>query len=341
MKKILGAVTLVLALVSCGTSSTENKENQKLLFYAGLQEDHAALIADKFTKETGINTEFVRMSSGETLARLKAEKNNMVASVWYGGPIDAIIAANHEGLLENYISPTAKEIPDQFKDKDGAWTGIYVGYLGFVGNKALLEKLGEPMPTSWEELLKPKFKGELAVAHPGSSGTSYTMLATLVQLMGEEKAFEYLNKLDGQIRQYTKSGTAPGRMVGNGELALGITFLHDAIKYKLEGYKDIEVSVPSEGTGYEIGGVALLKNAPNPEGAKKFIDWVLTAPIQELGQTVGSFQFLTNVNAKNPKEADGIKDAKLIDYNFEWAGTHRKELVEKFTKNVNSNVPTK
>lgn len=127
---------------------------------------------------------------------------------------------------------------------------------------------------SWADLLDPKL-GEIVVAHPGSSGTAYTMLASLVQMMGEEKAMEYFVKLNDQIRQYTKSGTAPGRMVGSQEAALGITFLHDAIKYHKEGYKDIIISAPSEGTGYEIGAVALLKNAPNEKAAKKFIDWVL------------------------------------------------------------------
>lgn len=339
MKKIFTIFLMLFSLFSCGSAKEETQE--KLVFYAGLQEDHAALIAEKFTKETGIPTEFVRMSSGETLARLKAEKNNMVASVWYGGPVDGIIAANEEGLIEPYISPNANDIKEQFKDKDGTWTGIYVGYLGFVGNKKILEEKGIKMPTSWNDLLDPKLTKEIAVAHPGSSGTSYTMLASLVQLMGEKEALDYLIKLDGQIRQYTKSGTAPGRMVGSGEVALGITFLHDAIKYYKEGYTDIILSSPIEGTGYEIGAVALLKNAPNQEAAKKFIDWVLTKDVQELGKTVGSFQFLTNVNAVSPEEADQVKDTKLIDYNFDWAGKNRKDLVEKFTKATSAAIPTK
>ncbi|WP_064591799.1 ABC transporter substrate-binding protein [Streptobacillus moniliformis] len=342
MKKLLISILLGAFLFSCGSNSENtSKSEEKLVFYAGLQEDHAALIAEKFTDETGIPTEFVRMSSGETLARLKAEKNNMVASVWYGGPVDGIIAADAEGLVEAYNSPTAEEILDQFKSGDGRWTGIYVGYLGFVGNKKILKEKGLEMPKSWQDLLDPKFKGEIVVAHPGSSGTAYTMLATLVQLMGEEQAMSYFKQLDGQIRQYTKSGTAPGRMVGSGEVALGITFLHDAIKYQKEGYSDIIISSPNEGTGYEIGAVALLKNAPNSTAAKKFIDWVLTKEVQELGKTVGSFQFLTNKNAVAPEEAEPIKNTKLINYDFEWAGKNRKNLVEKYTKETSSTIPQK
>ncbi len=342
MKKFLTIMCLLavmISIVACGGKSSETKE--KLVFYAGLQEDHAAMIAQEFTKATGIPAEFVRMSSGETLARIKAEKNNMVASVWYGGPVDGIIAADAEGLIEAYKSPTAAEIKDQFKSADGRWTGIYSGYLGFVGNKKILAEKGLEMPKSWADLLKPGYKGEIVVAHPGSSGTAYTMLAALVQAMGEKEALDYFVKLNGQIRQYTKSGTAPGRMVGSGEAAVGITFLHDAIKYQKEGYTDIIIQSPAEGTGYEIGAVALLKNAPDQSAAKKFIDWVLTKEVQEKGQTVGSFQFLTNKKAVNPKEAEPIKDTKLVNYDFEWAGKHRKELVEKFTKATSTTIPKK
>lgn len=338
MKKILLSIFTALTLFSCGNS---NKEQEKLIFYAGLQEDHAALIAQEFEKATGIQTEFVRMSSGETVARLKSERENMTASVWYGGPVDGIIAANAEGLIEPYISPEAANIKPEFKDPNGAWTGIYVGYLGFVGNKKILEEKNLQMPQSWADLLKPEFKNEIVVAHPGSSGTAYTMLATLVQLMGEEQAMDYLQKLNGQVRQYTKSGTAPGRMVGMGEATIGITFLHDGIKYQKEGYSDIILSSPSEGTGYEIGGVALLKNAPNEAAAKKFIDWVLTADVQNMGKTVGSFQFLTNVNATNPDEAKEIENTKLIEYDFDWAGKNRKRLVNEFTVKTNVKAPEK
>lgn len=340
MKKILFALALGISLFSCG-AKTEEKKPEKLIFYAGLQEDHAALIAQKFEEETGIPTEFVRMSSGETVARLKSEKDNMTASVWYGGPVDGMIAANEEGLIEPYTSPEAQNIKDDFKDPNGVWTGIYVGYLGFVGNKKILEEKGIKMPTSWEDLLKPEYKNEIVVAHPGSSGTAYTMLAALVQMMGEEKAMQYFKQLNGQIRQYTKSGTAPGRMVGMGEATIGITFLHDAIKYQKEGYSDIIISSPSEGTGYEIGGVALLKNAPNPDAAKKFIDWALSADVQNLGKTVGSYQFLTNKNATNPEEAKPIENTKLIKYDFDWAGKNKKRLVDEFTKQTNAEAPKK
>lgn len=327
---LLLAGTFALTVAGCGGG--EQKKAQEVTVYCGLMEDFMVKGVQEFQKETGIKVNAVRMSSGEIMGRLKAEKNNPKASVWWGGPADGFIQAKDEGLLEKYVSPSAAEIPDKFKDKDGFWTGIYVGYLGFANNQKLLEERGIPVPQSWEDLLDPRLKGQVVSANPGSSGTAYTTLATVVQLMGEEKGMEYMIALDGQIKNYQKSGTAPARMAGQGEAIVGITFLHDAIKYRDEGMKDLVLSAPKEGTGYEVGAIAMIKGGPDAEAAKKFIDWAMSKKGQELGQTAGSYQFLTNPNAQPPKQADELKDTKLIDYDMEWAGKNKARLVEAWSK---------
>lgn len=322
-------------LAGCGSKpSSETAKPQKLTLYCGLMEDHMVKAVQEFEKETGIKVDAVRMSSGEIMGRIKAEKNNPKASVWFGGPADAFVQAKEEGLLEKYASPNAAKIPVQFKDADGYWTGIYNGYLGFVSNQKLLNEKGIAAPKSWDDLLKPEFKGQVVLANPGSSGTAYTMLATIVQIMGEEKGLEYMKKLHGQVKTYPKSGTAPGRMAGQGEAIVGLSFLHDGIKYREEGMKDIVLSAPSEGTGYEIGSVAIIKGGPDQEAAKKFVDWALSKKGQELGQQVGSYQFLTNPEAQAPKQAEELKDTKLIKYDLEWAGKHKNELVEKWNNAI-------
>ncbi len=342
--KIVSLLLVVMLVTACSGGSSNNgdgdNEELSLTIYAGLMEDHAILAAREFEEATGVKTNFVRMSSGETLARILAEKENMSASIWYGGPVDAYIAAMADDMLVPYVSPNADQIPDQFKDPEGYWTGIYSGYLGFVLDKEWFEENNYDYPTSWQDLLKPEFKGQIVTAHPGSSGTAYTMLATLIQLMGEDEAMEYVSKFNQQIRQYTKSGTAPGRMVGLKEIPIGITFLHDAVKYRIEGFKDIVISAPSEGTGFEIGGVAILNGGPDQEAAKKFVDWALTKEAQELGSVVGSYQFLTNPNAQPPEEAQELASTKLIDYDFVWAGTNRSALVEKFNEATQTTPPT-
>lgn len=346
MKKILSivlVVVLVLSLAACsGKDEKEDgkRSDLKLTVYAGLQEDHALLAVKEFEKATGVKTEMIRMSGGEIFARIKAEKENPSASVWYGGGALTFMAADNEGLLEPYKSPNAEDIPAQFKDPEGAWTGIYVGYLGIEGNQKWLEDNGLELPKTWDELLKPEFEGNIVIAHPGSSSTAYNFLATILQIKGEEAGFEYLQQFNGQVRQYTKSGSAPGRMAGMGEAPIAIGFLHDAIKYQKEGYKDLIFTAAEEGTGYEIGAAAIIKDGPDQEAAQMFIDWCLSKEGQELGKTVGSYQFLTNPNAEPPEEASTLKGTNLIDYDFQWAADNRETFLEKFMELTKTTPPT-
>lgn len=335
-------LTIAMCLLGgCGestskeTSSNKTKETPKeLTMYIGVVEEQALVIAKNFEKETGIKVNFVRMSGGETMGRIRAEKDNPKASVWYGGPADSFIAAKKEGLLQPYKSPNAEIIPDKFKDKEGYWTGIYQGYLGFVCDGRFFEENNLELPTSWDDLLKPEFKGHIIVANPGSSGTAYTLLSTMVQLRDEEKALAYMAKLNKQIKQYTKSGSAPAKSAALGEAAIGITFIHNGIRHIQEGFTNIKLSVPTDGTGYEVGSMAILKGAPELEAAKIFVDWALTKECQELGQKHGSYQFLTNPNANPPEKALKFKDTKLIDYDLEWSGDNRNRLVEAWNEAI-------
>jgi iron(III) transport system substrate-binding protein len=137
-----------------------------------------------------------------------------------------------QGLSLEYKSPTLPQLQgwaQQQAQQSGYKTvGIYSGPLGFGYNTELLAKKKMPMPKTWNDLLKPALKGEIQVANPASSGTAYTMVATLVQMMGEDKAFEYLKKLHKNISQYTRSGTGPIKAAARGETTVSISFVHDA-----------------------------------------------------------------------------------------------------------------
>ena len=157
---------------------------------------------------------------------------------------------------------------------DNRTVGVYSGALGFGYNKDLLAKNGLPEPKCWADLIKPEYKGHIQIANPNSSGTAYTMLATMVQLMGEDEGFEYLKALHKNVNQYTKSGSAPIKAAGLGETTIGIVFLHDAVAQAAAGFPIVPVA-PCEGTGYEIGSMSIIKGARNEDEAKKFYDWAL------------------------------------------------------------------
>ncbi len=321
------------------------------------QEDWCVAMTQKFQEETGIATSYVRLSSGESLARIRAAADNPEFSVWWGGPADAFIAANEEGLLEDYESPNAEAIPADYQDPEANWVGVYVGALGFCSNVDILEELGVEAPTSWEDLLAPELKGFVAMAHPATSGTAFTAFWTVVTLSADEMeaaeegtgydeegaptqeaidaAFEYFAALHQNILQYTRSGSAPGTLAGQGEIAVAVIFSHDCVKLQQEGFEGIlTTTFPEEGTGYEIGGMAILAGAPELEAAKVWFDWVLTAEAQEIGPTVNSLQLPTNPDAAVSELAVKLEDILVVDYNFQAAGANRTAMTERFDEEI-------
>ncbi len=207
--------------------------------------------------------------------------------------------------------------------------------LGYSVNTKLLAEDKLTMPQSWVDLTKPEYKGLVQIASPQSSGTAYTALATMVQLWGEEKAFEYLAKLHANVGQYTKSGSAPGKAAARGETRIGLGFLHDHAKQIKNGFP-LQLVVPAEGTGYEIGGLSIIKNGRNLDNAKKFVDFMLSKEGQEIGGTIDMFQVPTNITAAVPKEAIRLEDVNLIDYDFVEFGTEkmRSHLIDRWVKEI-------
>jgi len=299
------------------------------------EEPFCVAMVEAFQAQTGIPTSFVRMSSGEALARLRAGAEAPEFDVWWGGPADGQIAAAAEGLVEPYVSPNAAAIADTQKAADGTWTGVYVGALGLCVNQQVIDELGIEIPDSWDDLLDPALVGNVAVAHPASSGTAYTTFYTqVIRLGGEDEAMAYMQQLHPNILQYTTSGSAPGQMAGRGEVAVGIIFSHDCVKNIEGGFSDLVVSFPTDGTGYEIGAVALVANAQYPDNAKAWIDWSLTAPAQEIGPTVGAFQLPTNPDAAVSDLSVALSEVNLVDYDFQAAGEARTRLTQRFEDEV-------
>ncbi len=211
-----------------------------------------------------------------------------------------------------------------------------LGY-GFNTDEIASRKIAAP--ACWADLLKPDFKGEIQMADPNSSGTAYTMLATITQLMGEDAAFDYLKKLHANIDHYTTSGAAPVQSVARGEIAVGIAFQHDLISAATKGGK-INVVSPCEGTGYEVGSMSIVKGARNLEEAKAFYDWALTPEAQELGAKNNQFQLPSNRAAVIPPQAPDLTKLKLIAYDFDKYGSsaERKRLLAKCDWDV-KNLP--
>jgi iron(III) transport system substrate-binding protein len=332
-KQVLAATVALFSLVV--------QAQGQVNIICSVQAEWCNMIGTVYARTTGTKINISMKGSGEALAQLIAEKDNPKTDIWFGGTGDPHLQAAEQGLSLEYKSPSLPQLhpwaQQQAQQAGFKTVGIYSGPLGFGYNPELLAKKKLPVPQSWADLLKAEYKGDIQVANPGSSGTAYTMVATLVQLMGEDKAFDYLKRLHKNISQYTRSGTGPIKAVARGETAVSISFVHDGPGEKMNGFP-VETVTPSEGTGAEIGSMSIIKGARNLEAAKKFYEWALTPAAQEMAAAAKQFQLPSNKAAKNDPRIPDFKKIKFIHYDYAkyGASAERRRLIAKWEKEVNS-----
>ena len=334
MKLIIG---LVLALAAAATSA-----QAPLTVYCSIIDEQCRAGVAAFERSSGTKVSMVRRGTGETYAQIRAEASSPRGDVWWGGPGDPHMQAAEEGLLEEYKSPRLAELhPWAVRLAELSkyrTTGIYLGALGLGYNTEVLKKKNIPAPRCWADLLDAKFRDEVQIADPNSSGTAYVMLATMVQLMGEDQGFAYLKALHRNVNQYTKSGIAPVKSTASGENGVGIAFLHDMVTMRVQG-APIQTVAPCEGTGYEIGAVSLIKGRKNAEAARRFVDWTLSAEAQKVvGVDQNIYSIPSNKAAPVHAQAPNIASIKLINYDSAKYGSsaERNRLLKKWGDEVKS-----
>jgi iron(III) transport system substrate-binding protein len=334
MRKHILAAALALASAAASAQGQVN-------IICSVQAEWCNMISTVYARTTGTKVNLSMKGSGEALAQLVAERENPKTDVWFGGTGDPHLQAAEQGLSLEYKSPALSQLQpwsqQQAKQSGYKTVGIYSGPLGFGYNTELLAKKKIPAPKSWADLLIPIYKGEILVANPAASGTAYTMVATLVQLMGEDKAFDYMKALHKNVSQYMRSGTGPIKAVARGESALSISFVHDGPGEKMNGFP-VETITPAEGTGAEIGSMSIIKGARNLDAAKKFYEWALTPAAQEMAAAARQFQVPSNKAAKVDPRVPDFRQIKFISYDYAkyGASAERKRLIAKWEKEINS-----
>lgn len=324
-------LSLLLALAALAERPALAAE--EVVVYSSVDEENAKKLLDAFTRATGIQVRFTFLSSGPAVARLEAEKVNPRADVWFGAPSENHVAAKEKGLTQPYVSPNAKDLDPKFRDKDGYWTSFYMNPLGLGVNTKALKDRGAAMPTSWEDLLKPELRNQIQMPSPQTSGTGYNMVAALVQMWGEDRAFDYLKKLHPNIQTYTQSGTAPSKAAAIGQATIGIQFTPAFLQLADEGYP-LQLVFPKEGVGFEAPAISIVRGAPHPEAAKKLVDWFLTLPAQNALTDAKTYFFPVHPKAKPTKGLPAFDQIPVMSYDAVWAGQNKKRLVDRWINEV-------
>ncbi|MBN2859615.1 MAG: ABC transporter substrate-binding protein [Sphaerochaetaceae bacterium] len=339
MNTLRKAVSLVLLVAFCASSAFAAGAQEQvetggtLNVYSIMPEKYATTIFEEFTNDTGIEVNFVRLSSGEALARIIAEKGNPQVDVLWGGPADTYEAGILEDVFAQYVPSESQEIPARFRSPDGYWTGIGVIPLTFMSNTAFLEEKGLEPPTSWNDLLDPAYRNSLQMADARTSGTATERIYSLVQALGEDQAFEYQKKLHQNIQLYTKGGAGGAMPVATGQAGAGIFYIVDALDIQQQGY-DLQISYPKEGVTYGVEAAGIIKGAKNLSAAKRMMDWAST---ERLGQVmvenrINYIPTRPDVTVTNP--ALDMSKVTLLEADASWKGENRSRFVERWIDEV-------
>jgi iron(III) transport system substrate-binding protein len=327
---------MLVAAALCAVFAVQAvRAGERLRAYAGTEEPVAQEIFSAFEKETGIKVEWVRLSGGEAITRIEAEKANPQGGIWMGGVGTMHIELKNKGLTAPYSSPAANNVPDKFRDPDKFWIGLYVGPITFCYNTKRLAELGLPVPKGWMDLIKPEYKNQVRVAHPSTSGTAYNMITNIIRIFNgdEDKAFDYLKKLSGSVDQFTRSGSAPGKGVAIGEVPIAIGYRHDQLRLKSQG-APIEIVYPEEGSGYETASMSLIANGPDQVEAKKLYNFILTSPA--VAEIFKNWFFVTPQASMDPNGE--FNSLKLVNQDDLWDAANKTRLVDRWNREITSNV---
>ncbi len=306
-----------------------------ITLYTSYEEDELAAFLEAMKADLpDVNVDVLRLSTGDLRARMLAEADNPKHDVIWGWAATSMVDPRITAMLEPYSPADIDKVPARFRDKDGYWFAT-TGYMGaFCVNNEEMAKDDLPMPTSWQDLIKPEYEGKLVMPNPASSGTGYLHVASILQMMGEEEGWAYLDALDKNMDQYIKSGSKPCNAASAGENTIGISFALRAIKNIDEGYP-ITMVIPSEGAGHELEANALMKTSQNKEDAKKFLDWTVSKGAEAEYNKWKSIVTMQGRDMPEKFTSAGLPDdisTVLFEVDYGWAAENRDRIIAEWQK---------
>ena len=320
MKKFFALVLVMMLLVTASAALADGS----LVVYSPHDADPLnAGVAMFQAAYPDIDVQVIAAGTGELCQRIVAESENPQGDVLWGGGADTL--AGYVDYFEAYVCANDDVIGDAYKDADDMWIGESPLPMVFIYNKNLIAE--EDVPKTWDDLCNEALKGKIAYASPAKSGSAYTQLCTMLFSKdtideGWELVFNFIKNLDGKVQD--SSGNCH-KLVASGEYAVGVTIEKSAVLYN--DNPDIGYVYPAKNSAVPDG-VALIKNCPNPDNAKLFIDFVTGLECQ----TAQNADW-----ARRPVRSDltpvglvGLDTLDLGNYDFAYAAKNKAEIVEKW-----------
>ncbi len=338
MRRVTVAVTcMLLATLVVGTGVSA--QGGTVVIYSALDASVTSEVLKAFEQLSGLKTEALTLAAAGTLAtRIRAEKVRPQADIFMGGSADFHAPLAREGLLEAYKSSRLADakLATQFYDPNGYWYGWYIGALAIMYNRDRFEREMAPRgikpPASWDDLLNPAFRGQVVLPSPVTTGGGFIFMAAQIFRLGsEDRAFDWLKQL-AQNASFTPTAPAGITLVSRGEALVGMNWGHDIRAMAVNQGFPVEIVFPSD-TATEIGAVSIIKGGPNPDGARRFVDFMLGRVPQDINAKYG-LRYPTRPDAPVPLGMPGLTTLKFVNYNRQWAIDNMQRLRDKWQREI-------
>ncbi len=324
---------LAAALSALATAQAWAQGKTRLEVYSTLEVENIADFKKAFEAvNPDIEILWNRDSTGVLTAKILAEQTAQRADAIWGLAVTSMLLLDKRGLLEPYAPPTLAQLKPNFRDPANppAWVGMEAWVATVCFNTVETGKLGLPKPTSWFDLLDPKFKGKLTMPHPASSGTGYFHVSAWIQIFGEAKAWEFMDKLHDNIAIYEHSGTRPCRQAAAGEFPLGISYELAAASARQKG-APIEGLMMKEGGGWDMDAAAILRGTKHPKEVRRLMDFAASREANELYASFVSQVAMSGIASHIRDYPPGVAES-MIKNDFAWASENRARILAEWAK---------
>ena len=276
LKKLIGLAVLVL--ITAGAWAQTPKAGSKIVVYSPHGKDILEHYADKFQKETGVAVEWLFLGTQECYDRIKSERSNPQADIFFGGPTSTFMQAKSEGLLQAYKPSWDGKVDGIYKDKDSFWYGNWQTPVVIFYNNRLLTP--DKAPKSWKDLVDPKWNNKIVIRYPLASGSMRSLYSAIIYQeykkgMDPKAGYDFLKKLDANTKEYSNHSTVLFQSIAKGEGLVSAWAMPD-VQTQIEKNMPFSIIMPSDGSPVITDCVGIVAGSKNIDGAKAFVEFINT-----------------------------------------------------------------